>query len=154
MENWANSYQREERGGGGTTGKQRCVIVSAEEKVSKAGKPMIEVGVRPSGCAFTVKTYLVQGEYFNRNATQLFDAFPEIPEGNFNLLEWVGAEGAAMFDLDPNGYLKVKYFIDSVKAADLPPFEGDKPERQTVTSLDEDEPGADDFDDDGDLPFV
>lgn len=153
MSSW--NYQREERSGGGTTGKQRCIIVSAEEQVSKnTGKPMIVVGVRPSGCAFTVKFYLVQGEYFNRNATQLFDAFPEIPEGNFNLLEWVGAEGAAMFDLDDRGYLKVKYFIDSVKAADLPPFEGDKPERQTVTSLEDDEPGANDFDDDGDLPFV
>ena len=152
MSNW--NYQREERGGGGTTGKQRCVIVNAEEKISKSGNPMIEISVRPSGCKFTVKTYLVQGEYFNRNATAFFDAFPEIPEGNFNLLEWVGAEGAAMFDTDDRGYLKVKYFIDSVKAADLPPFEGDKPERQTVTSLEDDEPGADDFDDDGDLPFV
>ena len=149
MSSW--NYQREERSSGGTTGKQRCVIVSAEEKVSKAGKPMIEVGVRPSGCAFTVKTYLVSGEYFNRNATQLFDAFPEIGDGNFNLLEWVGCEGAAMFDLDDRGYLRCKYFIDSAKAITLPPFEGDKPERQTVTSLDNDEPGADDFDDD--LPF-
>lgn len=149
--NW--NYQREERTSGATTGKQRCVIVSAEEQVSKStGKPMIVVGVRPSGCAFTVKHYLVSGEYFNRNATQLFDAFPEIPEGNFNLLEWIGAEGAAMFDLDPNGYLKIKYFIDSVKAAGLPPFEGDKPQRQEVFSLDEDEPGADDFNED-DIPF-
>ncbi len=152
MSNW--NYQREERTSGGTTGKQRCVIVSAEEKVSKAGKPMIEVGVRPSGCTFTVKTYLVSGEYFNRNATQLFDAFPEIPEGSFNLIEWVGAVGAAMFDLDDRGYLKVKYFIDPVKAASLPPFEGEKPPRQTVTSLEDDEPGADDFAEDDDLPFV
>ena len=152
MSNW--NYQREERTSGGTTGKQRCVIVSAEEKVSKAGKPMIEVGVRPSGCTFTVKTYLVSGEYFNRNATQLFGAFPEIPEGSFNLIEWVGAVGAAMFDLDDRGYLKVKYFIDPVKAASLPPFEGEKPPRQTVTSLEDDEPGADDFAEDDDLPFV
>lgn len=144
MTNW--NYQRESRGGGGTTGKQRCVIVSAEEKMSKAGKPMIEVGVRPSGCAFTVKSYLVSGEYFNRNATQLFDSFPEIKDGDFTLLNWIGAEGAAMFDLDDRGYLKVKYFLDPVKAASLPPFEGDKPERQTVTSLD-------DYDDD-DLPFA
>lgn len=148
--NW--NYNREERTSGGTTGKQRCVIVSAEEKTSKAGKPMIEVGVRPSGCAFTVKTYLVSGEYFNRNATQLFDAFPEIKDGDFTLLNWIGCEGAAMFDLDDRGYLKVKYFIDSVKAASLPPYEGDKPPRQTVTSLEDDEPGADDFAED-DLPF-
>lgn len=151
MSSW--NYQREEReGGAATTGKQRCVIVGAEEKVSKSGNPMIEISVRPSGCKFTVKTYLVQGEYFNRNATQFFDAFPEIKEGDFTLLNWIGAEGAAMFDLDDRGYLKVKYFLDSVRAASLPPFEGDKPERQTVTSLEEDEPGADDFDD-PDLPF-
>jgi hypothetical protein len=43
--------------------------------------------------------------------------------------------------------MKVKYFIDAVKASDLPAFEGEKPERQTITSLDDSE-------EDDDLPFV
>ena len=147
MSNW-DDYKREEREEEAkVTGKQRCVITAVEEKVSKAGNPMIEISVRPSGCRFSVKTYIVKNEHFNRNATQFFDAFPEIGDGNFDFLTWVGAEGAAMFDLDDRGYVKVRYWIDAVRADTLPPFEGDKPERQTVTSLE------DDTEEDDGLPF-
>lgn len=139
--NW--NYNREEKEReSAVVGKHRVVIVSAEEGVTganskKPGTPMIEVKLRPSGRRFTVTYRMVQGEYFNRNATQFFDAFPEIPDGNFNFLEWVGAEGAAMFKEDSNGYTQISYFLDPVRAADLPPFEGEKPQRQTVTTLEE-----------------
>lgn len=149
MSDWG--YQREEREGtSAVTGKLRCVIVSVEEGVSKtSGNPMIIVSVRPSGCRFTVKQYIVKNEYFNRNMTQFFDCFPEIGDGNFNFIEWVGAEGAAMFDTDENGFLKIKKWVYPRQAESLPPFEGDKPEKQEVTSL-----GDPDENDDGDgLPF-
>ena len=147
MSNW-DDYKREERESPSKiTGKQRVVITAVEEKTSKAGNPMIEVKVRPSGCRFEVKYYLVKNDSFNRNATAFFDAFPEIGDGNFNFIEWVGAEGAAMFGEDDFGFLKVRYFLDPVRAASLPPFEGDKPERQTVGSLV-------DVEDDGELPFM
>jgi hypothetical protein len=144
-----DDYKREEREETvKITGKARCVITDVEESTSKkTGNPMIVITVRPSGTRATVKTWLVKNEYFNRNATQFFDAFPEIRDGDFNFLAWVGCEGAAMFDLDEQGYMKVKYFIDAVKAADLPPFEGDKPQKQTITSLD-------DSDDSDELPFM
>lgn len=150
MGNW-DDYRREEREPDAkVSGKQRCVITAVEEAVSKSsGNPMIVITVRPSGCRFTVKSWLVKNDSFNRNATALFDAFPEIGDGNFNFIEWVGAEGAAMFGEDENGYLKVKYWLSPERAANLPPFEGDKPERQTITSLDDDDA---DFDD-PDLPF-
>ena len=142
-----DDYQREEREQESkVTGKQRCVITAVEESVSKtSGNPMIIVSVRPSGCRFSVKNYIVKNEYFNRNMTSFFDAFPEIPEGNFNFVEWVGAEGAAMFGEDDRGFIKVKWFLSPTQAASLPPFEGEKPERQTVTSLEEgdDEEGSD-----------
>jgi hypothetical protein len=148
MGNW-DSYQREEREPQNkVTGKQRCVIVDVEETTTKSsGLPMIVVTVKPSGCNFKVKNYIVKNEYFNRNMTAFFDAFPEITDGDFNFLGWVGCEGAAMFAEDDRGYLTVKYFISPERAADLPPFEGDKPERQTISSLD-------DAEDDGELPFV
>lgn len=147
MGNW-DSYQREEREQENKViGKQRCVITAAEEKVSKSGNPMIEIKVRPSGCRFDVRTWLVKNDSFNRNATQFFDAFPDIPDGDFNFLAWTGAEGAAMFGEDEGGYLKVRWWIDPVKAANLPPFEGEKPERQTITRLSDEEV------DDGELPF-
>ena len=40
--------------------------------------------------------------------------------------------------LDDRGYMKVKYWIDAVRAEILPPYEGEKPEKQTVTTLTED----------------
>ena len=90
MVNW--SYHREDREESTKiTGKVRCVIEDVEEKVSKSGKDMIEIKVRPSGCRFTVKTWLVAGDGFNRAATRFFDAFPEIKEGTFNFLEWLDA---------------------------------------------------------------
>ena len=148
LSNW-DDFQREDREESAkVTGRLRCVIVEAEETTSKAsGLPMIVVSVRPSGTTFKVKTYLVKNDHFNRNATAFFDAFPEITFGDFNFMSWIGAEGAAMFDLDDKGYLKVRYWIDAVKAADIPAFVGDKPQRQAITTLD------DDGDLDGDLPF-
>lgn len=146
MSDWSD-FQRENSAR--ITGKLRCVITEVEEKVSKKGNPMFEIKVRPSGCRFTVKTWLVHGiDGWKEKATRFFDAFPEIEFGNFDCITWVGAEGAAIFDEDDNGYLNVKRWLDPVQAADLPPYEGNKPERQTVTTLAEDE-GPDD-----DLPFV
>ena len=149
MSTW-DDYQREEREESAkVTGRLRCVIVDVEETESKtSGLPMIIVSVRPSGTVFKVKSYIVKNDHFNRNMTQFFDAFPEIPDGNFNFIEWIGCEGAAMFDLDDRGYMKVKYWIDAVRAESLPPYEGEKPEKQTVTTLTD----AED-DDDGSLPF-
>ena len=150
MGNWSN-YQREEREEvAKVTGKLRCQIVDVEEGVSKSGNDMIIVTVRPSGSTAKVKHWIVQGEYFNRNMTQFFDAFPEITDGDFNFISWVGAMGAANFVLDDNDYLKVKYFINADKAEKLPPFEGEKIERQTVTNFASEEDG-DDFDE---LPFT
>ena len=143
-------YSREEREESAkVTGRLRCVITDVEETESKtSGLPMIVITVRPSGTVFKVKSYLVHNDKFNRNATQFFDAFPEIKDGDFNFLSWIGAEGAAEFGLDEKGYMKVKWWIDAVKASDLPPFEGEKPEKMEVTTLEDAE------DDESDLPFM
>ena len=151
MSNW--DYQREDREPTAkVTGKQRCVITAVEEGQAKSsGKPMITVTVRPSGCRFTVKSYIVKNEYFNRRMTEFFDAFPDIKEGSFNFLEWVGCFGAAMFGEDDRGYLTIKYWLSPERAQDLPPFEGEAPERQKITTLDDPE---DEDPDDDDLPFI
>ena len=151
MGNW-DSYQREEQEReSAVVGKYRVVITEAGDAVTghnskKPGTPMIVIKLRPSGRHFTVTHRIVKNEYFNRNMTQFFDAFPEITEGDFNFLGWVGAEGAAMFKEDSNGYTQVSYFLSPERAADLPAFEGQKPERQSVTTLDEPE-------NDDELPF-
>lgn len=146
MTDW--NYSREESHPVAVAGKYRCVIVGVEETVSKSsGKPMIVVTVRPSGSSAKVKSYIVRNDNFNRNMTQFFDAFPDIGEGNFNFIEWVGCLGAAEFGLDDNGYLKVKWWLDPARTVSFPPFEGEIPERQTFTSLDDDE-------DESELPFM
>jgi hypothetical protein len=147
MSNW-DDFRRDETPRAVQTGKQRCVIVAAEEAVSQSSKkPMIVVTVTPSGSTTKVKHYIVKNDYFNRRMTDFFDAFPEIGSGNFNFVEWIGAVGAANFGIDDNGYLTVKWFINPKQAENLPEWEGEKPQKQSVSKLLE----ADD--DVGDLPF-
>ena len=143
-------YSREEREESAkVTGRLRCVITDVEETESKtSGLPMIVITVRPSGTVFKVKSYLVHNDKFNRNATQFFDAFPEIGDGNRNYIEWIGCEGAANFVEDDNGYLEVKSLVFPREAESLPPFEGDKPQRVTVTKIDDPE------DSDEEMPWV
>lgn len=141
MATW-DDYKRDASIAEVKTGLRRCVIVNAEETVtgpmSKVpGTPMIVVTVRPSGSKANVKTYIVKNERFNKNMTNFFDAFPAIGDGNFKMLEWIGAEGAADFGTDKKGYLEVKWFVSPKQAEKLPPFEGEKPEKQEVTVLGE-----------------
>lgn len=141
--NW--SYEREERQSSSQfVGKRRCVIEDVEEATSKTGKNMIVLTVKPSGAEFKVKYYIVEGEYFNRTMTQFYDAFPEIEDGNFQFPTWIGAEGAGDFALDDRGYLTLRWFISAERAESLPPFEGTKPERQSVTVITEEPDGSDD----------
>lgn len=145
-------YKREDAPSGENfVGKRRCVIVDVDgEAVSKkTGLPMIVITVKPSESSFKVKTWLVKNENFNQNATRFFDAFPEIGDGNFNFVEWIGAMGAANFALDDGGYLKVKSWVYPRQAESLPEFVGDRPERQTITTISEEPDDSED-----DLPWV
>lgn len=152
MGNW-DSYKREENErASAITGKRRVVITEATEGVTGVnskvpGTPQIIIKLRPSGCKFTLTSRIQKDDRFNRRMTEFFDAFPDVGDGNFNFIEWVGCEGAAMLKEGNNGYTEVAYFLDPVRAADLPPFEGDKPKKQTIIRLD------DDGDTDDELPF-
>ena len=143
MSNW-DDYRREERPRL-TPGDYRVEIVSVEEKESKAGNPMLVIGIRPNGSNITINHYIVKNEWFNRNMTDFFDSF-NIDDGDFTLPTWIGAVGAARLKEDDKGYLKVQYFISEDKAERLPPWEGKLPERQELTKLD-------DIEDDGELPW-
>ena len=144
MGNW-DDYRREERPRL-SPGDYRVEIVSAEEKESKAGNPMLVIGIRPNGSNITINHYIVKNEWFNRNMTDFFDSF-NIDDGDFTLPTWIGAVGAARLKEDDKGYLKVQYFISEDRAEKLPPWEGKLPERQELTKLD-------DVEDDGELPWV
>lgn len=144
MSNW-DSYHREERPRL-SPGDYRVEIVSVEEKESKAGNPMLVIGVQPNGSKIIIYHYIVKNEWFNRNMTDFFDSF-NIDDGDFTLPTWIGAVGAARLKEDDKGYLKVQYFISEDRAEKLPPWEGKLPERQELTKLD-------DVEDDGELPWV
>lgn len=133
MSNW--DYTREESNRL-SPGDYRVVILDVQETTSKSsGLPMLVIMVQPNGSSAKIQNYIVKNEYFNRNMTQFFDAFPQIQEGDFNLLGWVGCIGAARLKEDENGYLKVAWFLDQRRAEKLPPWKGELPERQTVTEL-------------------
>lgn len=127
------TYKRDETVAAAKTGIRRCVIVEAEEAVSKtSGNPMIVVTVRPSGSKAKVKSFIVKNANFDRNMTQFYESFTSIPEGSFDFVSWIGAEGIANFGINDRGYLEVKWWVSPEKCGELPPFEGEKPTQQTV----------------------
>ena len=115
-----SNYQREERTI--VEASLRCKIVEAKEAVSKAGNQMLVIAVRPSGVRQVVNHYVVCNEYFNRNVTDVFDAFPSL-DGTTELDKWSGAMGAAVFSTDIHGYIRVDCWIPSDLALLLPPYE-------------------------------
>lgn len=129
-------------------GDYRVEITNAEEKVSSNGNQMIVITVKPNGSDISINYYIVKNQYFNRNMTSFFDSF-NVEEGNFNFMTWIGAVGAARLKEDENGYLKVSYFISKSRAANLPEWVGDIPERQTVTKIGDFE----EINTDDDIPF-
>lgn len=150
MSSWDNYKYEERKAFALEPGNYRVVIVDAEEKKSKTGKDMIVIELRPSGASFSVRDYIVAGDYFNDKISRVFDAFPEIGNGNFNLLEWIGAMGAAKLKADSEGYLKVHYYLTPEEAQRLPEFEGARPVKQTATNL---VGNFEDADPDDDCPF-
>lgn len=155
MSNW--DYVREERPAA-AMGIQRCVIVSAEEAMTKGDPnanppklptPMIVLKLKQSGTGAMCIKRIVQNDYFNSDMTKFYDAFPGIPEGDFTFPTWVGAEGAACYREDAKGFPEIWYFVNPKRAKDLPPFEGSKPERIVVTEIKHEED-----DDDDDIPFL
>lgn len=134
MSNW--DYHREERPKL-EEGNYRVSVVNVEETISKSsGNPMLVIQIQPNESKIKINHYIVKNDYFNRNMTEFFDSF-DVPEGNFNFLEWIGAVGAARLEYDENDYLKVRWFINKTKAEQLPPWKGEKPERNTVSTVDD-----------------
>ena len=143
MSAWSN-YVREESKRV-EAGDYRVEITAVEEKQSRAGNAMLVISLKLNGTDITVKDYIVDNEYRNRNLTEFFDSF-NIEDGDMNTLTWVGAVGAARFVEDENGYLKKKFYIHKGKQDKLPEWVGPMPERQTVATFEE-------LDEDDDLPF-
>lgn len=126
-------------------GAHRIRIASAEKAVSKTGKDMLALQFDVSGYGSRLFHYIVflpdRPEITNRNLTQFFDAFPGIPDGDFNITQnWIGKVGACMVkheDYNGSPSAKVHYFLKPDKAANLPAWK--EPERNESGA------GGDDF---------
>ena len=110
-------------------GTYRIRIKSAEKAQSKSGNDMLTLQFEVSGHNSLLYHYIVfladRPEITNRNLTQFFDSFKDIPEGDFVLANWIGKVGACKVkheEYNGNATARVNYFIKSDKQADLPPW--------------------------------
>lgn len=123
-------FKREESKGFDTKvseGKHRIRIKDAQKAVSKTGKDMLVLQFEISGYKELLYHYIVfmpdKPEITNRNLTQFFDSFKDIPEGEFNMEKWIGAVGACEIkheDYNGNQTSKIKYFIPASKQDEMP----------------------------------
>ena len=107
-------------------GDHRVRIASAEEQTSNSGRQMIKLVLDVSGYNATIWHYIVfmpeNQKLTNQKLGELWNSFG-IPQGNFNLQQWVGKVGAAKVKHeDYNGELsaKIAYFINKSKQDKLP----------------------------------
>lgn len=108
-------------------GKYRIRVKSADKAISKSGNDMLTLQFEVSGSKSILYHYIVflndRPEITNRMLTQFFDSFKDIPEGDFNMANWVGKVGACVVKHDEyngNTTAKISYFISKDKQDDLP----------------------------------
>lgn len=106
-------------------GDHRIRINEVSKEKSKTGRDMLKFQFDVNGYNSKLFHYIVflpdRPEITNRNLTQFFDSFADIPDGNFNFMEWVGKVGAAEVEHDGE-YVRIKRFIPKRKQASLPPW--------------------------------
>lgn len=110
-------------------GRYRIRVREADKAVSKNGNDMLVLQFDVSGETRTLYHYITflddKPEITNRNLTQFFDSFAGIPEGDFNMRNWIGKTGACMIKHESyNGSdrERISYFIHKDKQNDLPPW--------------------------------
>lgn len=111
-------------------GQYRIRIKKAEKAQSKSGNDMLALQFDVSGSNTTLYHYIVfladRPEITNRMLTQFYDSFKDIPEGDTQLMNWLGKVGACKVKHDEyngNKSAKISYFIKADKQGDLPPWE-------------------------------
>lgn len=109
-------------------GRYRIRVKSADKAISKKGNDMLALQFEVSGQNQILYHYITflddRPEITNRMLTQFFDSFKDIPEGDFNMANWVGKVGACQIKHDDDGRARLSYFINAGKQGDLPPWKG------------------------------
>ena len=114
-------------------GDHRIRIAQAEKAYSKSGREMLSLQFDVSGMKQKLFHYIVfledRPEITNRMLTQFFDAFPGIPDGDFNTAHWVGKVGACRVRHEESDYnggsiqARIHYFIRADKQNELAPWQ-------------------------------
>ena len=141
-------------------GQYRIRIKSADKAISSKGNDMLALQFEVSGSPQILYHYIVflddRPEITNRMLTQFFDSFKDIPEGDFNMTNWIGKVGACKIkheEYNGNTQAKIHYFIRADKQSDLPPWK-EPPKRDNERSgVKVDENGFESLDGVPDLPF-
>lgn len=104
-------------------GTHRIRIRSVEKRTAQSGREMLSFQFNVSGTNALLFYNIVfledRPEITNRNLTQFFDSFADIPDGNFNFAEWIGKAGAAEVSYNEDGFANLK-FIPKRRQANLP----------------------------------
>lgn len=108
-------------------GNYRIRVRSAEKAISSKGNDMLALQFDVSGSTQILYHYITflddKPEITNRMLTQFFDSFAEIPEGDFNMRNWIGKVGACRVKHDDQDRAKISFFLKPDKAAELPPWQ-------------------------------
>lgn len=146
MSGWSYSRTEQSFNTNVPEGKHRIRIKSAEKAVSKSGNDMLALQFDISGYNSTLYHYITfmndKPEMTNRMLTQFFDAFKDIPDGDFDTSHWIGKVGACTVkheEYNGNTNAKVGYFIHKDKQGDLPPWK--EPENSTGGGIQTDASG-------------
>lgn len=107
-------------------GDHRVRIASAEEQTSNSGRQMIKLVLDVSGYSSTIWHFIVflpdNQKLTNQKLGELWNSFG-IPQGNFNLQQWVGKVGAVKVkheEYNGNTNPKIAYFINKDRQDKLP----------------------------------
>ena len=110
-------------------GDHRVRIASAEEQTSNSGRQMIKLVLNVSGHNATIWHFIVfmpeNQKLTNQKLGELWNSFG-IPQGNFNLQQWVGKVGAAKVkheDYNGESSAKIAYFINRDRQNKLPDWQ-------------------------------
>lgn len=105
-------------------GRYRIRVRSAEKAISKNGRNMLALQFDVSGTKQILYHYIVfmddRPEITNRMLTQFFDSFKDIPDGDFNMANWIGKVGACQVKHDENGRARLHYFLRANQQDSLP----------------------------------
>lgn len=137
-------------------GEYRIRINEVEKKKSKSsGRDMLsfkfDVSGRNSMLFHNIVFMEDKPEMTNRMLTQFFDSFKDIPEGDFNLNNWVGKVGACKVKHEESDYnggsvqARIHYFISADKAVNLPPWSEPDGTKERKPDWSENKAAADGF---------